>query len=359
MPFVRVVFVIEDSLPNGRVSAELTPTLWSLIAEGGWHPDGGVSVLASSTYPNHATFATGADVSGHRIFTNDIWDGEWFVCSSTVGPVGDTIFAAAKRAGRSTAAITGDTTMLGCMGAGVADVSWPSSDAVRDAAKDCLGYPANSAVLEALSTSGALDSDLLFVHMNDPDSTLHRFGPHADETTDSIRRVDDDLAAVVEMLRPCWDETVVFVVSDHEQEQVDPEQTPLDLADLISAAGQPGQAHNEGSVGIVYGSNGAHQLEKLPGIAGAVDLDVSADGTSIALAWSSPGRVFGSSPKTMLGQHGSPRTRTQVATVSGGHPVVPKLARRFRCGFGSADGRPHATYYAHVMAELLEIRLGL
>lgn len=356
---MRVVFVIEDSLPNGRVSAELTPTLWSLIAKGGWHPDGGVSVLASSTYPNHATFATGADVSGHRIFTNDIWDGERFVCSSSVGPVGDTIFAAAKRAGRSTAAITGDTTMIGCMGAGVADVSWPSPEAVGDAAKDCLGYPANAAVLEALSTSGAVDADLLFIHMNDPDSTLHRFGPNADETTDAIRRVDDDLGAVVEMLRPRWDETVLFVVSDHEQEQVDPEQAPLDLADLVSAAGLRGQAHNEGSVGIVYGSDGAHHIEKLQGVTGAVDLDVDADGTSIVLAWSSPGRVFGTSPKTMSGQHGSPRTQTQVATVSGGHQVVPELARRLGGGFGSADGRPHATHYAHVMAELLEIRLGL
>ena len=35
---MRVVFLIEDSLPNDRVGPELTPTLWSLIEQGGWHP---------------------------------------------------------------------------------------------------------------------------------------------------------------------------------------------------------------------------------------------------------------------------------------------------------------------------------
>ena len=347
----RVVFLIEDSLPNGRVSPEFTPTLWSLIQQGGWHPDGGVSVLASSTYPNHATFATGVDVAQHRIFTNDIWDGAQYVCSSTIGPATPTIFDRARAAGVSTAAITGDKTMVGCMGARAADISWPPAGPLDDTiARDCLGYPANSAVIENLASSGALDADLLYLHMNDPDSTLHLHGPDAPATVNRIREIDDDLATIVELLKPRWEETVLFVVSDHEQEAVDQTQAPIDLAAELAEAGIQGDAHNEGTIGIVHNSPGAETIRRLQVITDAIDLDAG-----VTLAWSDPGRVFGRSNKTLAGQHGSPRTRTQVATVSGGHAVVPQLANDIARGFRSPGERPHATDYANVIADLFSL----
>lgn len=348
----RVVFLIEDSLPHGRVGPELTPTLWSLVESGGWNPEGGVSVLASSTYPNHATFATGRDVASHRIFTNDIWDGQQFVCSSTIGPVGGTVFQAARRAGRSTAAVLGDQTMVGCMGASQADIHWPPKGVLPEGTElDCLGYAANAAVIDALASSDALDIDLLYIHMNDPDSTLHKFGPDAPETVERIREIDDDLASVVELLQPKWDETVLFVVSDHEQEAVNQNIEPIDLAAELYRAGLPGHAHNEGTIGIVYDSPGAASIKTLEPIEDAIDLDHTNDGTAITLAWSGPGRVFGRSNKTLAGQHGSPRTRTQVATVSGGHPAVANMATFL------AAKRPHATDYAHLIANLLDLPL--
>lgn len=354
MSNLRVAFVIEDSLANGRVGPELTPTLWSLIEQGGWHPNGGVSVLASSTYPNHATFATGTDVAEHRIFTNDVWNGEEFVCSSTVGPMGQTIFERARRAGVSTAAITGDQTMIGCMGARAADISWPPvSPLEKPLARDCLGYLANESVIEAFATSGALDTDLVYVHMNDPDSTMHLHGPDAPETISRIREIDDDLATIVDLLAPRWDETVLFVVSDHEQEAVDQTLSPIDLVFELDRAGISGIAHDEGTVGIVYDGPGAEVIERLDVVSGAVDLSRSAEG-AITLAWSDPGRVFGST-SSLGGQHGSPRTRTQVASVSGGHAVVPELAQQLADGFGSSTGRPHATAYANVISDLFSL----
>ena len=345
---MRVVFLIEDSLPNGRVGPELTPTLWSLIGEGGWHPDGGISVLASSTYPNHATFATGVDVDQHRIFTNDIWNGSEFVCSATIGPAVDTIFERARRAGVSTAAITGDFTMVGCMGAGRADISWPGPDPLPEATPtDCLGYAANSAVLEQLANSGALEVDLAYIHLNDPDSTLHRYGPDSPETLSRIRSVDDDLAAVVEMLQPAWEDTVLFVVSDHEQELVDHRHEPIDLAAELRAASLPGSAHNEGTVGIVYEGPGVEQLKRIPAVTDAIDVDPNSEHGAISLVWSDPGRVFGSGSTGLAGQHGSPRTRTQVATVSGGHGVVKQLAAEL------AKRRPHATEWVPRIERLL------
>lgn len=351
---MRVVFLIEDSLPNGMVGPELTPTLWSLIGQGGWHPDGGVSVLASSTYPNHATFATGTDVVDHRIFTNDVWDGTGFVCSSTIGPVGDTIFRAARRAGRSTSATLGDQTMVGVMGAREADVSWPPAGVLPEGTEtDCLGYASNAAVLEALGSGDALDVDLAYIHFNEPDSTLHLFGPPAPETTRRIREVDDDLATVVQLLQPNWGDTVLFVVSDHEQEAVDQRFEPVDLADVLDRAGLPGHAHNEGMVGIVYDGADAETILRQPEISGAADLD-----SGVTLVWSEPGRVFGSSPKTVAGNHGSPRTRTQVAAVAGGHPDVAHIADRLRSGLSAPGARPRATEWAPLIASLLRFELG-
>lgn len=351
---MRVVFLIEDSLPNSMVGPESTPTLWSLIGEGGWHPDGGVSVLASSTYPNHASFVTGTDVSDHRIFTNDIWDGERFVCSSTIGPVGDTIFQAARRAGVSTSATLGDQTMVGVMGARDADLSWPPSGTLPPGTQtDCLGYAANEAVLEVLGSTDALDVDLAYVHFNDPDSTLHLHGPDAIETHQRIREIDDDLATVVELLRPRWEETVLFVVSDHEQESIDHTQEPLDMSDMLHRAGMPGHAHNEGTIAVVVDGADAETITRLPEVTGAIDLDVG-----VALAWSEPGRVFGRGNKTLNGQHGSPRTRTQVAAVSGGHPMATQLATRISAGLSMPGARPRATDWAPLIAEVFRFELG-
>lgn len=345
---MRVAFVVEDSLPNGRVGAKLTPTLWSLIEAGGWHAAGGRSVLASSTYPNHASFATGTDVAGHRIFTNDVWDGERFVCSSVNGPVGETIIDAARAAGRSVAAAMGDWTMLRCMGADRSDVHWPpSSQPVADIPRDCLGYPDRSVVLDAVDRLEVFDHDLSIVHVNDPDSTLHLHGPGAAETTEMIRLVDADLARLVARLHPRWDETVLFVVSDHEQEQIDHGQPPIDMVKVLADAGLPGHAHNEGTVALVIDGPEPDLLVALPDVEGAQRMDAG-----VTLVWSGAGRVFGrGGGKTIEGQHGSPRMMTQVATVSGGHPVVKRLATTL------ATRQPHATDWAPTIADLLQVPL--
>ncbi|RZV45549.1 MAG: hypothetical protein EX269_09585 [Acidimicrobiales bacterium] len=343
---MRVAFLIEDSLPNGRVGPEHTPHLWRLITEeGGWAPDGGRSVLASSTYPNHASFVTGADVQQHRIFTNDVWDSEQeaFICSAFVGPAIETVFDAARRAGLSTSAILGDQTMVGSMDAPSADVHWPPmGEPPEGAATDSLGYMATSEVIAAADRLDAWAADLVFIHGNEPDSALHLYGPDAPETIDAIHQCDVQLAEMVDRLRPRWDETVVFVVSDHEQEQIDHRFDAIDLGAELDAAGLPGIAHNEGTVGLVIESPGAAAIRRLDPIEDAVDLD-----EGITLAWSGPGRVFGRRHKSINGQHGSPRTRTQVASVFGGHPVVKTLADEL------ASTTPSATDYAPTMAALL------
>ena len=345
---MKVVIIVEDSLPNRYVGKQHTPALWELITRyGGWSEQGGCSVLASSTYPNHATFVTGADVQGHRIFTNQNWNGSEFVCASSVGPAIETLFDVANNNRLSTAAVLGDQTMVGVTAAQRAHKHWPPVGVLPPGtATDTLGYAANSAVLEQLDELDALSSDLCLIHMNEPDSAIHVYGPEREEALAQIRRCDDDLASIVERLQPDWHNTVLFVLSDHEQEAIDQSQPELYIETLLATRGLAGQGHNEGAVAQVANGATAAQLLAIPEIEGAVDLD---DG--VALVWSTAGRVFGRGRKTRLGQHGSPRTTTQVATVSGGHPLVPKLSEAVR------SCRPHGSQWAPTVMKLFGLAL--
>ena len=70
------------------------------------------------------------------------------------------------------------------------------------------------------------------------------------------------------------------------------------------------------------------------------------------LAWSAPGRAFGFAEMgTERGTHGGPRTRAQVAVVTGGHRAVEPLVR-------AATAQPiSATDWAPTIATLLGVAL--
>ncbi len=341
---MRVAFIVLDSLPNAWVGPEITPTLWAEVTGcGGWHPAGGRSVLASSTYPNHASFVTGEDVDVHRLFTNKVWDGAAFVPAGSVGPQVPTVFDEARSGGRSSAIITGAHTMVECMGGLAADVHWPPPDDGGPAVeRDILGYPTNAAVINELASSGALDCDLVVAHVNDPDSTLHALGPDDPDAKQRVREVDADLASMLDLLRPRWDDTVVCVVSDHDQEQVDHDLAPIRLSDVLGRESLPGHAHDEGTIGLIVDGPDVDTLICVDELEGARTLD-----STHTLVWSERGRVFGASHKTINGQHGSPRTATQVAAVTGGHPEVQRLAAWLE------STSPCATDWADVMRRAL------
>ena len=87
------------------------------------------------------------------------------------------------------------------------------------------------------------------------------------------------------------------------------------------------------------------------------DLIRSVDGVESAcaltpdvwMAWTEPGRMFGSAPIPLHGQHGSPRCRTQMAIVSGGDPRVADIARRIE------RGQPSVLDWAPMIAGLLQL----
>ena len=67
------------------------------------------------------------------------------------------------------------------------------------------------------------------------------------------------------------------------------------------------------------------------------------------MAWTEPGRMFGSAPIPLHGQHGSPRCRTQMAIVSGGD-----LALRASPD-GSNAGNRRSLDWAPTIAGLLQL----
>jgi predicted AlkP superfamily pyrophosphatase or phosphodiesterase len=344
---VRVVFLIEDSLPLRWVGPEFTPKLQALLEGGGaMHPRGGRAVLSTATYPNHARFLTGTEPRTHGILINDVWRDGAFISSAEVGPAAETLFAAARQAGVSTSAVLGDQKLVGVMGAEAADSHWPPQGVLpTGAAQDEFGYAADTEVVEQIDKTGALDAELAILHLNEPDSVCHLYGPDAEASRERFRATDAAFGAIVERLRPGWDDTVLLVVSDHDQEAL-LQGPPIDLNALLAERGLPGTASSEGTAAQVIDGPSLPTLLDLPGVEDGVAL-----GDGCSLVWGGAGASFGSIDWGLKGGHGSPRTETQVALVAGGSPRVAELAA------GLVSRRPSATDWAPTIAELLGFAL--
>jgi arylsulfatase A-like enzyme len=327
----RVVFLIIDALPPRHVSDAVTPALAGLARDGG--SSIGRAVMTSATYPNHATFATGVDPSVHGLFAN------WLVVdgqprpAQAVGPLVPTIFDACRAAGRSSAAIVGDQHLIQVMGAHAADHHWPLNGVLDDdVARDGHGYAADHEVLPRLLR--VLDGDrpdLVVGHLNEPDTAAHIYGPDSDGAIESYRSADASVAAIVDALRRAWDETVLIVVSDHDQENVDADAV-IDLYPPAAATGLPLIPIPEGSAAIVWGDDPTkgEWLDRVEGVTDHRELQPGVRLVGCApRRWFCPPAGFSSGPADR-GTHGGVRTRSQVAIVAGGHAAAVALATSLR-----------------------------
>ncbi|MGI9601328.1 MAG: alkaline phosphatase family protein [Acidimicrobiales bacterium] len=341
---MRVVFCIIDSLPPRWVTPTVTPRLHTLAQAGGWHRAGATSVLSSATYPNHASFITGTEPVDHRVITNRARVGDDWVKAHKVGPVGTTLFETCRQAGISTGAVFGDHKLVGVMAAHHAHQHWPPDGHLPvDATRDEFRYAADQTVLDAVGHTNVLDAELAVVHLNEPDTACHLFGPDNPEATARFTATDQVFGAIVDQLD--WDNTVVVVVSDHDQETVDDEQ-PLDLAALLSLHDLPGSVDDDGTAAAVVDGPGLDTLLQLDELTGGEAVDDRID-----LVWAEPGQVFGQTGFGLRGQHGSIRTARQVAVVGGGHPAAAEL------GAAVAETRPHATDWAPTITRLFGVEM--
>lgn len=343
---MRVVLFILDALPTHWVQPDVTPNIWGHVRSGGRAPAGGLSLPISVTYSNHAAFATGVGPEVTGLWGNKAFiDGAWMP-TYDAGPRAVTLFEKVAAAGKRGVMLSGDHKLVDTMGGEHAEVSWPPRDLPDGLSLDPFGYPRNQPVVDMAATTD-LDADFLILQLNEPDTYSHLHGPDSDQAVASYRRTDQAWAEMVTMLGPL-DDTVVLTVSDHCQETLD----PVDAIDLVAALDGSGlEVAHDGTGAIVLVPDGVEfdpdAVRAVPGVESLCLM-----GPDAWAVWSEPRRFFTTGIEVgdlMRGQHGSPRTRPQVAVVGGGHPTVPALARRLE------TEQPGSLTWAPLISELLHL----
>jgi len=316
------MFLILDAFDPSRLSPRLTPNLWRWANTDGAVAGAGLSVMASCTYPNHASFITGVGPEIHSIYANHVIRNGDVRGAWEVGPGVPTLFD--RLSHLETAAVLGDHHLVGVMGATSATRHWPPGGDVTTVEQlDLLGYPDDSAVLPRLVGEIETEAGLVIGYFGSIDTFSHVYGPGSDEAIDAYRRIDQRIGEIDDALRAGWDDTVLIVVSDHVQDTVDGPGI-----DLRSHLGDDLIVVDEGSAALVGGLAGPEVLSEIDGVEG---WELLPDGN--VLTWCDVGRYFGpfESP-ILLGAHGGAHTRDQLALVSGGHPGRRELASAVAAG---------------------------
>jgi arylsulfatase A-like enzyme len=295
----------------------------------------GQAVMASCTYPNHASFITGQLPAAHGIYTNHVVRDGRVRGAWEVGPEVPTLFEMLSDCG--TEAVLGDHHLVGVMRATTADRHWPESgDVTQVDDLDLLGYPSDQAVLPHLVKALSGDAGFVFGYLGSIDTYSHVYGPDSDEATNAYREVDQKVGVLHEELASDWDDSVIVVVSDHIQDTV-----AGPGIDLHTALGEDVVVIDEGSAALLYGSFDIDLLTDLEGVLG---WESHPDGTT--LAWCGPGRYFGRSDQPVfLGIHGGNHTRSQLGLVSGGSSARLPLVAAVR------QGSVPATYWANAIRD--------
>ena len=350
---MKVVFTVLDALPARHVGERHTPVLTALAHEAGAAPGQGRAVMTAATYPNHATFATGARPQEHGIGTNYVPRTGGFTPAWELGPAVPTLFDACRDTGRSSRAVVGDQCLIGVMGARVADAHWPpNGEMPADARRDAHDYIDDADTIVELLRAVDARPDLVVSQLNAPDTAAHVHGPDSDAALTAYRETDALLASVRAHLD--WHDTVWIIVSDHDQETV-VDREPLDLRPAFARRGVDLFALPEGSATVVCGEgarDAAQWLLEVEGVEGTAPFHLADAGLEACLAWCVPGRTFGFQElPTEPGTHGGPRTRTQVAVVTGGHPAAARLASR------TSTRTVSAVDWAPTIATMLELEL--
>ncbi len=346
---LRVVMIVIDAMPHRHVSPTSTPNLWRQAASGGRAPMGALSLPVSVTYANHAAFITGADPAVTGVHGNHTWTDDGWIPAPKLGPRATTLFERVRTAGGRSAMVVGDQKLVGQMGGSSADTCWPPDGRLPDGTDRCrFGYASDAAVLAALDGID-LDVDLAVIHLNEPDTTSHLYGPDSPRACTQYRSTDAVYGEIIKRLADGWDRTLVLTVSDHDQETIT-DFTPVGLAEKLAEVDGVDVA-DEGTAALVHRANGgidderlSNLIEEVEGVEGAIALT-----PEIWMAWTKPGRAFGATPIPIHGQHGSPRCRTQLAIVSGGDDRVGPIARRIE------RAQPSVLDWAPMIGGLLQL----
>lgn len=334
----RLVVLVLDGFSPRHCRRDVTPTLVAAGKAGAWAPRGGRAVLASATYPNHASLVTGLPPLAHGILANQTFTESGIRAAESVGARGPTLLDAARAAGLTTAVVAGDPRVLGVVGAHRCDTHWPPGGVAPSGVPTVLGHPADDvtvvALLEALDTG----TDVVLAQLDNTDAVSHLCGPDSPEAVAAHAEADSLVAKVLHGLErsPRWRETIVAIVSDHGQRGTDPDAPPIDLPGALAAAGLEAEVIEEGSAALVR-TTAAGEVRRVLGRLGGV-AGVRMLAPSILYAHAVPGRGFSSAGCLLPGVHGCPETAATLCIATGGHPAVASFRQRFqRAAPTSAD----------------------
>ena len=228
-----VILVSIDGFRPDYLDRGVTPTLNALKA------DGAFAVMRPSfpsvTFPNHYTLVTGLHPDRHGIVGNTMVDADLgrfslgnaaAVTNGDWWDEGEPIWVTAERAGLTTG------TMF-----------WPGSEAEISGVRpshwsvfdqSMSGDARVDQVLGWLDLPGDSSPDFATLYFDIVDTTGHRHGPEAAETTAAAASVDASLARLVAGLeaRGLSDRTTLVIVSDHGMAATSPERA-IYLDDII------------------------------------------------------------------------------------------------------------------------------
>jgi predicted AlkP superfamily pyrophosphatase or phosphodiesterase len=327
---MNVVLIVLDGVGARWVDRDYMPTLHGWGVEGVMRPGGATSVLCSSTYPNFASIVTGALPTEHGMFANEVVVDGVTRHTSEVGPKVPTFLD------ENSEVVVGDHHLIGVMAAQTSGRHWPPSGGIPDGVGlDAFGYVSDEEV-----TAGVVDAverrpELLFVQLNGPDTAAHLYGPDSDEAIGAYRSLDLCLAIIDSAIRPHWDDTLLLITSDHDQETVDLSKT-IDLGSLAMERGVEVTVLNEGSAAVLVGpeSDQSTWFEDIPGVE-----ETHMVGGDTRLVFSQPDWWFsGAASPPLPGAHGGLRTRSTVAVATGSKQAFSRLSPVLgRARFGAED----------------------
>lgn len=189
----RVIIISLDGMRPDAISPDNAPTLTAVIAGGAYH-NACINELPPITLPNHSSMVTGLCVPRHGVVLNTDLPG------NILSP---TLFDLAKAAGKRVGFYVSKS-KLGFL-------------CRTESADERLISPGIDAMIAAIGTAIETNTDLIFVHFADPDSTGHRKGWMSPDYIDAVRRVDGLVGQIVAALdrTGARAETTLLITADH------------------------------------------------------------------------------------------------------------------------------------------------
>ena len=301
------------------MTPEVMPTLTGWAAGGLVRPEGATSVMCSSTYPNFASIVTGKLPLEHGIMTNQVVVDGATLPASALGPRAPTFLDGECEV------VVGDQHLIGVTAAQTAGRHWPPDGLVPDETDlDLFGYVTDREVITRVIEALDRRPDVIFAQLNSPDTIAHVCGPDSVEAIESYRELDESLAVIGSAIR--WDQDLVLVTSDHDQETIDPTQR-IDLHTVAREHGLDLAVVDEGTAAMLVGQSAIQPawVENIQGVESWVQVT-----PDVAFVFSLPAWWFADPDLPDLrGAHGGPRTKATVAVATGAEALLTQIASRF------------------------------